>query len=97
LLQQEPSLFAAAKLLETGVVNLNRVQVLWRPVTSHLLEVSAHAHPKMREYGVEAITYLVQNALHYPFDPPLKANQVRFWLGKSDSKKNRGPDFDFYI
>jgi len=37
---QEPSLFAVAKLLETGLVNLARVDVLWRPVTAHLLEVS---------------------------------------------------------
>lgn len=36
---QEPSLFAVAKLLETGLVNLSRVEVLWRPVTAHLLEV----------------------------------------------------------
>lgn len=39
LLLQEPSLFAVAKLLETGLVNLHRVEVLWRPVTNHLLEV----------------------------------------------------------
>ena len=36
---QEPSLFAVAKLLETGLVNLSRFDVLWQPVTSHLLEV----------------------------------------------------------
>ncbi|VDI56064.1 Hypothetical predicted protein, partial [Mytilus galloprovincialis] len=37
---REPSLFAVAKLLETGLVNLSRVEVLWRPVTAHLLEIS---------------------------------------------------------
>ncbi|KAK3753058.1 hypothetical protein RRG08_012242 [Elysia crispata] len=35
---KEPSLFAVAKLLESGLVNLGRVEVLWRPVTAHLLE-----------------------------------------------------------
>ncbi|KAL4226466.1 hypothetical protein ACF0H5_014449 [Mactra antiquata] len=35
---REPSLFAVAKLLETGLVNLSRVEILWRPVTAHLLE-----------------------------------------------------------
>ena len=40
LLPQEPSLFAVAKLLETGLVNLPRVEVLWKPVTAHVLEVS---------------------------------------------------------
>lgn len=28
-----------AKLLETGLVNLSRIEVLWKPVTAHLLEV----------------------------------------------------------
>lgn len=36
---QEPSLFAVAKLLETGLVNMDRIQILWRPLTGHLLEV----------------------------------------------------------
>ncbi|XP_059173580.1 protein MON2 homolog [Physella acuta] len=35
---REPSLFAVAKLLESGLVNLGRVEVLWRPVAAHLLE-----------------------------------------------------------
>ena len=36
---QEPSLFAVAKLLETGLNNLHRARVLWKPLTAHLLEV----------------------------------------------------------
>jgi len=36
---QEPSLFAVSKLLETGLVNRFRVDVFWRPVTGHLIEV----------------------------------------------------------
>lgn len=36
---QEPSLFAVAKLLETGLVNMDRIEILWRPITGHLLEV----------------------------------------------------------
>ena len=73
---QEPSLFAVAKLLETGLVNLNRIEVLWRPVTNHLLEVSSHPLSKMRELGVEAITTLVRSAVQYQYDNPLKENQV---------------------
>lgn len=38
---QEPSLFAVAKLLETGLVNMDRIEILWRPLTGHLLEVTA--------------------------------------------------------
>jgi hypothetical protein len=37
---QEPSPFAIAKLLETGLVNMPRVEVLWKTITGHLLEVS---------------------------------------------------------
>ena len=36
---REPSLFPIAKLLETGLVNLPRLETLWKPLTNHLLEV----------------------------------------------------------
>ncbi|XP_052779500.1 protein MON2 homolog isoform X2 [Mya arenaria] len=68
---REPSLFAVAKLLETGLVNLSRVDILWRPVTAHLLEVTQHPHHGLRNWGAEAITHLVQSALDYKYDPPL--------------------------
>lgn len=71
---REPSLFAVAKLLETGLVNLNRIEVLWRPLTNHLLEICQHPHIRMREWGVEAITYLVKSALQYKYEVPLKDN-----------------------
>lgn len=73
---QEPSLFAVAKLLETGLVNLHRIEVFWRPLTSHLLEVCQHPHIRMREWGVEAITYLLKVALQHKYTPPLRSNQV---------------------
>jgi len=66
-----------AKLLETGLVNLPRVEVLWRPLTNHLLEVCQHPHIRMREWGVEAVTYLVKAALQHKYQPPLRDNQVR--------------------
>lgn len=71
---REPSLFAVAKLLETGLVNLTRIEVLWRPLTNHLLEICQHPHIRMREWGVEAITYLVKAALQYKYEKPLKEN-----------------------
>lgn len=71
---REPSLFAVAKLLETGLVNLSRIEVLWRPLTNHLLEICQHPHIRMREWGVEAITYLVKAALQYKYEKPLKDN-----------------------
>lgn len=69
-------MFAVAKLLETGLVNLPRIEVLWRPLTNHLLEVCQHPHIRMREWGVEAITYLVKAALQYKYETPLKDNMV---------------------
>ena len=60
----------------SGVVNLGRVEVLWRPVTNHLLDVCQHPHVRMREWGVEAVTYLVKAALTHKHNPPLKDNQV---------------------
>ena len=41
---REPSLFAVGKLLETAMVNLDRVDVVWRPITNHLLVVCQHPH-----------------------------------------------------
>jgi hypothetical protein len=36
---REPSFFSVAKLLQTAMVNLQRLEVYWRPVTAHLIEV----------------------------------------------------------
>ncbi|XP_064632193.1 protein MON2 homolog isoform X2 [Lineus longissimus] len=71
---REPSLFAVAKLLETGLVNLPRVEVLWKPVTAHLLEVCQHPHVSMRSWGAEATTSLVRAALGHKYTPPLHEN-----------------------
>uniref|UniRef100_UPI00358F2E5D protein MON2 homolog isoform X2 n=1 Tax=Myxine glutinosa TaxID=7769 RepID=UPI00358F2E5D len=72
---KEPSLFAVAKLLETGLVNMHRVDVLWRPVTAHLMEVSQHPNTRMREWGAEAVTTLIKDALAFNHSPPLSENQ----------------------
>ncbi|EDO31510.1 predicted protein [Nematostella vectensis] len=71
---KEPSLFAVAKLLETGLNNLHRARVLWKPLTAHLLDVCQHAHAKMREWGAEAVTSLVKSALTHDHNPPLTEN-----------------------
>lgn len=73
---KEPSLFAVAKLLETGLNNLHRARVLWKPLTAHLLEVCQHPHSKMREWGAEAVTSLVRSALTHDHNPPLKQDLV---------------------
>ncbi|KAL6106412.1 mon2 [Pungitius sinensis] len=72
---KEPSLFAVAKLLETGLVNMDRIEILWRPLTGHLLEVCQHPNSRMREWGAEALTALIKASLAYKHDPPLAQNQ----------------------
>ncbi|XP_047242116.1 protein MON2 homolog isoform X2 [Girardinichthys multiradiatus] len=72
---KEPSLFAVAKLLETGLVNMDRIEILWRPLTGHLLEVCQHPNSRMREWGAEALTALIKAGLTYKHDPPLAQNQ----------------------
>ncbi|XP_039503884.1 protein MON2 homolog isoform X1 [Pimephales promelas] len=73
---KEPSLFAVAKLLETGLVNMDRIEILWRPLTAHLLEkVCQHPNTRMREWGAEAITSLIKAGLSYKHEPPLSQNQ----------------------
>ncbi|KAJ8394001.1 hypothetical protein AAFF_G00055340 [Aldrovandia affinis] len=72
---KEPSLFAVAKLLETGLVNMERIEILWRPLTSHLLEVCQHPNSRMREWGAEAVTALIKAGLAYKHNPPLSQNQ----------------------
>ncbi|CAB1323433.1 unnamed protein product [Coregonus sp. 'balchen'] len=74
-LDDEPSLFAVAKLLETGLVNMDRIEILWRPLTGHLLEVCQHHNARMREWGAEAVTALIKAGLAYKHNPPLAQNQ----------------------
>ncbi|NWS89185.1 MON2 protein, partial [Toxostoma redivivum] len=72
---KEPSLFAVAKLLETGLINMRRIEILWRPLTGHLLEVCQHPNSRMREWGAEALTSLIKVGLTFRHDPPLSQNQ----------------------
>lgn len=36
---RETSYFSIAKLLQTGLANLKRLHIFWRPLSAHLLEV----------------------------------------------------------
>ncbi|CAF1400492.1 unnamed protein product, partial [Adineta ricciae] len=75
IIVREPSLFAIAKILETGRANLNRISVWWKPISSHLLDVCQHTNPRMREWGTEALTSLVRNALEYKYEQSLFDNE----------------------
>ncbi|XP_071818357.1 protein MON2 homolog isoform X3 [Apostichopus japonicus] len=71
---KEPSLFPVAKLLESGLVNLPRMESWWKPVTAHLLEVCQHSHVKLREFSAEAVTDLITSSVEYKHEPPLHHN-----------------------
>lgn len=73
---QEPSLFAVAKLLETGLNNLHRARVLWKPLTAHLLEVG---NTKMPVYTVKD-TSSVFLELFYVERASKIVRDVNFWL-----------------
>ena len=60
---REISFFAIAKLLQTSIVNLYRLDVFWRPITAHLVEVCGHSHVQLREWGSVALTQLVMSAM----------------------------------
>ena len=36
----------------------HRIEILWRPVTGHLLEVSHHSNAALREWGAGMFEYL---------------------------------------
>uniref|UniRef100_A0A8C7CDV7 Protein MON2 homolog n=1 Tax=Oncorhynchus kisutch TaxID=8019 RepID=A0A8C7CDV7_ONCKI len=70
---KEPSLFAVAKLLETGLVNMDRIEILWRPLTGHLLErlqllllnplkeLSNVLHADIRQKQLESVLQILQS------------------------------------
>ncbi|TMS38446.1 hypothetical protein L596_005171 [Steinernema carpocapsae] len=60
---REPSFFGVAKLLQTGLANLERLEILWKPVTAHLIEICGHSHTALREWGAIALTTLIKNAM----------------------------------
>ncbi|EGD78983.1 hypothetical protein PTSG_01954 [Salpingoeca rosetta] len=67
-------LFPVSKLLEVGLANLDRIMVFWPMVTAHLIEVSCHSHPGLRQQGVTALTRLIHAALSHPRQPPIQDN-----------------------
>ncbi|KAK2711568.1 hypothetical protein QYM36_012656 [Artemia franciscana] len=72
---REPSFFGVAKLLEISLVNLHRLEMLWKQVTDNFLQLAFHPSLRLREWGVEALTSLIRAAIHVKFEPPLKQNQ----------------------
>ncbi|KAI6238586.1 Protein MON2-like protein [Aphelenchoides fujianensis] len=62
-LKKEPSFFSVAKLLQTGLCNMKRLTVFWKPVVAHLLEICQHTNIPLRDWGAVALTTLVKVGL----------------------------------
>lgn len=65
---KEPSFFGVAKMFDLGAVNIDRFELIWKPMTNHLLDVCSHINLKVREFGVTSLTALVRTAFAQP-DP----------------------------
>lgn len=74
--QREPSYFPVAKLLQTGLTNLHRLDVYWKPVTGHFLEISSHPYAKLREWGGVSLTSLVRAAFSAPALPDMDRTKL---------------------
>ncbi|KAI6196194.1 Protein MON2-like protein [Aphelenchoides besseyi] len=62
-INREPSFFSVAKLLQTGLCNMKRLQVFWKPVVAHLLEICSHTNVPLRDWGAVSLTTLVKVGL----------------------------------
>ena len=70
----EPCLFAIAKLYETSISNIHRIEIIWTKVTGHLLEICKYPNIKLREWCVDSICSLIKTTFSYPFEKPLSDN-----------------------
>lgn len=64
-------------MLQTALVNLHRLEIFWKPVTAHLLEICAHSNLNLREWGTSALTTLIKSAIKQV----LTADQLSFCGG----------------
>ncbi|CAI8012315.1 Protein MON2 homolog, partial [Geodia barretti] len=69
---REPSLFAMTSLLETGVANLERIDLIWPPITSHFIEVCSSSEATLRGFAADSLSSLIRSAL------PLAKNQEMY-------------------
>uniref|UniRef100_A0A0K0EM20 Protein MON2 homolog n=1 Tax=Strongyloides stercoralis TaxID=6248 RepID=A0A0K0EM20_STRER len=60
---KDSSYFPVAKLLQTALANINRLEIYWNLVTGHLSDVVTHPQATLREWGTISITMLITNSL----------------------------------
>lgn len=66
-MRNEPCLFAIAKLYETTISNLNRIDLFWQKVTMHLLCACKHTNVKYREWCVDSICNMIRSTFNYKY------------------------------
>ena len=76
LSSQEKSLFSVGKILETCLVNLSRLHLLWELVSAHLLTVCHEKYTPRRTWGALALTKLLRAAIEADHSLPLSQNPV---------------------
>lgn len=59
--------FAIAKLYETTLANLNRIQLFWQKVTIHLLCACKHSNPKYREWCVDSMCSMIRATFTFKY------------------------------
>lgn len=74
--QRGPSFFAIAKLAQLGVVNQFRIEVFWRPLTAHLIDISNHFDNKLREFGSLALKHLITSSFKFLLDDMQKSKEL---------------------
>ncbi|KAL5256952.1 hypothetical protein ACHWQZ_G012027 [Mnemiopsis leidyi] len=71
---REKSLFSVGKILETCLVNLSRLHLLWELVSAHLLTVCHEKYTPRRTWGALALTKLLRAAIEADHSLPLSQN-----------------------
>lgn len=66
-LRNEPCLFPLAKIYETGISNLNRIDLFWQKVTMHLLCGCKHTNIKYREWCVDSICNMIRATFNHKY------------------------------
>ena len=74
--------YIMAKLLEMGLVNLDRIGCVWSRLTSHFFDISKNQNLEVRDWGACALTHLIKQACNHVQE------------SKEGEKKNKHNDDD---
>ena len=66
-MRSDPCLFPVAKLYETSISNLNRLDLFWPQVTMHLLCACKHTNIKYREWCVDSICNMIRATFNFKY------------------------------